>query len=104
MKVLLAGIFCLLLGVICYFSEKGNFLGYKSPQLNSHPSIWKWTNHVFGLCLIAGSIVFILISLILYPIQNEYLMYGIGIGYIILSTIITEVYTLVKKNRTKVSL
>ncbi len=103
MTDIIIGIVCLCLGFICYFSEKNNPLAYKSLQLNSHPSIWKWTNRFFSKCMIGGSILYLIVAFILRmnQVDERKPLYLISICYLVVSIIATETYALIKKTSSK---
>ncbi len=102
MTDIIIGLLFLLLGFNCYFSEKNNPLAYKSLQLNSHPSIWKWTNKFFGRCMIFGSLLyFVSFILHMYNIDERKILSNIGLYYIVVSFIATEIYATVKKHFSK---
>lgn len=97
------GLFCLVISIFIFFCsarEGPNALGYKSPQLKTHKSIWLWTNKCFGFFTLIGSCIYLLLSIILLLIKNEeYLsvLNKYGLFYILFSFIITEIYALTKK-------
>lgn len=103
MTDIIIGIVCFLLGFLCYFSEKNNPLAYKSLQLNSHPSIWRWTNRFFARCIIGGSILYLITIFILRmnQIEERKLIYLIGMCYLVGSIIATETYVFIKKSNLK---
>lgn len=103
MTDIIIGFICLFLGFLCYFSEKNNALAYKSLQLNSHPSIWIWTNRFFGRCLIGGSIIYLIAVFILQlnNYEERKMLYLVGICYLVVSIIATETYAVIKKSSSK---
>lgn len=105
MTDIIIGFVLLLLGFNCYFSEKKIPLAYKSLQLNSHPSIWKWTNRFFGRCMIGGSLLYFIVYFIMVFIPNNIverkLLSLIGLCYIVISFIATEIYAFIKKGSSK---
>lgn len=95
------GLICLGCSLFLIFyspKEKGNMLGYKSLQLNTHKDIWKWTNICFGLLTLIGSIVYLSLSIlealkiINFANLNKYGLYYIGIAFAV-----TEFYAFYKK-------
>lgn len=84
--------------------ENKNILGYKSPQQGLNKNVWKWSNKCFGLLALIGSIVYLVATVVLMVMNlQEYgiLQNKIAVIYIILSVIITEVYTFVCSCRNK---
>lgn len=101
------GFVCLVFAIFIYFfsyKEKKNVLGYKSLQLNTHTNIWFWTNKCFGFLTIIGSILYLLVSIILFLSKKEEYLVTInkfGAFYLLFSFIITELYAFIKKTLDK---
>lgn len=108
MKNIYIGLICLAFSLfICFFSAKEgyNALGYKSPQLNTHKKIWFWTNRCFGILTIIGSALYLLISILaLLVLKNEAFLWTLnklGLIYIVIAFVITEVYAFTKNIQDK---
>lgn len=107
MSNLTIGILCMIFSLFLFFlspKENKNALGYKSPQQGLNKNVWKWSNKCFGLLAIIGSFVYIITTVILIAMNlQEYgmLQNKIAVAYIILSVIITEVYTFVHSCRNR---
>lgn len=102
MNNVIIGILCLILALYIFYQspkEGKNMLGYKSPQQGIHKNIWKWSNKCFGFLAIVGSAIYLFIVVIfMYQgvvVYNTKLNYY-GLIYILISVIITEIYTLLR--------
>ncbi len=107
MDNLIVGIICLTYSLFIYFfspKEGKNMLGYKSPQQGMHKNIWKWSNKCFGILVLLGSSIYLIITITMRffniskynSIINRY-----GIIYIFLCIIITEIYTFVNSHKNR---
>ncbi len=106
MKSIYIGMICLVYSLFLFFlspREKKNILGYKSLQQNMDKDIWKWTNKCFGLLTLAGSIIYLIFSIILefkgISFSSKLSMYGLI--YIVISFVLTECYGLMKRYKNK---
>lgn len=87
-----------------YYSprEKGNMLGYKSPQQGMRRNVWFWSNRCFGKLALAGSAVYFAASIILLILGKTEMAYKLNlyiIPYLLFSTGVTEIYTFIRVRR-----
>lgn len=69
--------------------------GYKSPQQGLNKNIWKWSNKCFGLLAMIGSAIYLMIAVILALLEihkYEAMINSIGLVYVIICVIVTEIY------------
>lgn len=101
MSNLFIGILCMLLSLVIFFyspQEGSNMLGYKSPQQGKNKKIWYWSNKCFGILAIIGSAIYLILSLILKFMEitlYDHTINSLGLAYIFICIIITEVYTFI---------
>lgn len=101
MSNLLVGVLCLLFSLFLFFlspKENQNMFGYKSPQQGFHKNIWKWSNRCFGLLAMIGSAIYLITAVILAFLEiHKYdaMINRIGLVYIIICAIVTEIYTFI---------
>ena len=77
--------------------------GYKSFQQGMHKEIWKWTNQCFGLLIMIGSIVYLIISIVLQVkgISYSARLTKYGFIYVVISFVLTECYGVIQRYRNK---
>ena len=106
MKAIYIGLIFLCYSLFLLFlspKDKKNMFGYKSLQQNTHKDIWKWTNECFGLLTLAGSILYLALTII-FEVNNISLSRKLnkyGLIYIIISFVITECYGFIKRYKIK---
>lgn len=99
------GIFFLCFSLFLRFyspKERGNMLGYKSPQLRTRRRVWFWSNRCFGNLALAGSAVYLTVSTaFLAAGKTEWLdeVNRYIIPYLLLSIVVTEIYTFIRVRR-----
>lgn len=72
--------------------------GYKSPQQGFYKNIWKWSNRCFGLLAMIGSAIYLIVAVILAFLEirkYDAMINSIGLVYVIICVIVTEVYTFI---------
>ena len=68
--------------------EKGNMLGYKSPQQGMRRNVWFWSNRCFGKLALAGSAVYLAASIILLILGKTEMAYKLNLYIIPVDAII----------------
>lgn len=101
------GILFLVFSVFLYFISpiyKKNMLGYKSMQQGMHKDIWKMSNKCFGLLAMIGSSIYLAMAITFKILDMKHynaLLNQCGIFYILLSILITEVFTFISSQKGK---
>lgn len=99
MSNLVIGILCMVFALFLFFlspKEAKNMFGYKSPQQGLNKNVWKWSNKCFGLLAIIGSTIYLISAIVLMVLgihKYSVLLNKVGLVYIVISVIITEMYT-----------
>lgn len=76
--------------------------GYKSPQLGLNKNTWKWSNKCFGVLIFIGGMVYLISSIVLSTLNLEQynsLLNKIGLVYILVNVVITEVYIFIRSRK-----
>ncbi len=101
------GILFLVFSVFLYFISpiyKKNMLGYKSMQQGMYKDIWKMSNKCFGLLAMIGSSIYLAMAITFKILDMKHynaLLNQCGIFYILLSILVTEVYTFISSQKRK---
>lgn len=99
MSNLIIGIVCMAVACFLFFlspKEDKNMFGYKSPQQGLNKNVWKWSNKCYGLFAIVGSAIYLISAIVLLALritQYNALLNKMGLAYIFVSIILTEICT-----------
>lgn len=83
--------------------QEKNMFGYKSPQQGLNKNTWKWSNKCFGVLIFVGATAYLISSIVLLALnlgQYNSLLNKIGVAYILVSVVITEVYIFIRSRKT----
>ena len=101
MSNLSIGVLCMIFSLFLFFwspKEDKNMFGYKSSQQGFNKNRWKWSNKCFGFLALIGSAIYLITAVILAFLEirkYDAMINRIGLVYVIICVIVTEIYTFI---------